>query len=41
MLRWYQYIFDKKCVVTHYADLVSLHPVGSVDHVVHSGESVS
>jgi hypothetical protein len=37
MLGWDWYGFDKKCVTTHYAELVLLHPVGSAGHVVHSG----
>jgi hypothetical protein len=37
MLLWDQYIFDKKCVETHYAELVFLHLVRSAGHVVHSG----
>jgi hypothetical protein len=36
MLGWDRYGFDKKCVKTHYAKLVFLHPVGSVGHVEHS-----
>jgi hypothetical protein len=37
MLRWDQYRFDKKCAGTPYDDLMFLHPVGFVCHVVHSG----
>jgi hypothetical protein len=32
--------FHKKCIVTRYAEFVFFHPVGSVDHVVHSDASV-
>jgi hypothetical protein len=39
MLGWYQYGFDKKFVVTHYAEIMFLHLVGSAGHVVHSGAS--
>jgi hypothetical protein len=39
MLGWDQYGFDKKCTGTHYAELVSLHPVESAGYVVHSGGS--
>jgi hypothetical protein len=39
MLRWDRYVFDKKCVGTRYAELVFLHPVGFVGHVVHYGAS--
>jgi hypothetical protein len=39
MLGWDQYRFDKKCIRTCYAELVFLHPVGSVGHVEHSGAS--
>jgi hypothetical protein len=37
MLEWERYIFDKKRVRTHYAELVFLHSMGSVGQVVHSG----
>jgi hypothetical protein len=36
MLEWARYGFYKKCVEIRYAELVFLHPVGSVSHVVHS-----
>jgi hypothetical protein len=39
MLERDRYGFDKKCVETHYAESVFLHPVGSTGHVVHSGAS--
>jgi hypothetical protein len=39
MLRWDRYGFDKKLFRTHYAELVFLHPLGSVGYVVHSGAS--
>jgi hypothetical protein len=39
MLGWDWYRFDKKCAMTHYAELVFLNPVGYVGHVVHSGAS--
>jgi hypothetical protein len=39
MLGWDQYVFDKKCVGTRYAELVFLHLVGSTGHVVASGAS--
>jgi hypothetical protein len=35
MLRSDQYGFDKKHVWTHYDELVFLHLVGSMGHVVH------
>jgi hypothetical protein len=38
VLGWDQYRFHKKCTGTRYAELVFLHPVGSVGHVVHSIE---
>jgi hypothetical protein len=37
MLRWDWYGFHKKCVGSHYAELVFLNPVGSTGHVVHCG----
>jgi hypothetical protein len=36
MLEWDRYEFEKKRAGTRYAELVSLHPVGSVSHIVHS-----
>jgi hypothetical protein len=39
MLGWDWYRFDKKCVGICYAELVFLHPVGSVGHVVFFGAS--
>jgi hypothetical protein len=39
MLWWGRYGFDRKRFRTHYAELVFLYPLGSVDHVVHSGAS--
>jgi hypothetical protein len=37
MLVWDRYRFDKKRVGTRYTELVFLHPVRSVGHVMHSG----
>jgi hypothetical protein len=34
MLGWDRYGFDKKRAGTHYAELVFLHPVGFVGHVI-------
>jgi hypothetical protein len=39
MLRWDQYGFDKKHAGTRYTELVFLHSVGFMGHVVHSGAS--
>jgi hypothetical protein len=39
MLEWDQYRFNKNRAGTYYSEVVFLHPVGSVDHVVHSGVS--
>jgi hypothetical protein len=39
ILLWYGYRFQKKCTRTHYAELLYLHPVGSVAQVVHCGAS--
>jgi hypothetical protein len=41
MLRWDRYGFHKKYSETRYVELVFIHPVGSADHVVHSGASVA
>jgi hypothetical protein len=38
-LRWDRYGFDKKCIGTGYAELMFLHPVGSVGHIVYFGAS--
>jgi hypothetical protein len=35
MLRWDPYGFHKKCVETCYAELMFLHPVASMGHVLH------
>jgi hypothetical protein len=37
MLGWHHYEFNKKCVVTCYAELVFLRPMGTARHVVHAG----
>jgi hypothetical protein len=37
MLVWDRYGFHKKRARIHYSELVLLHPVGSMGHVVHSG----
>jgi hypothetical protein len=34
-----QYGFDNKCIGTHYAEILFLHPAGYVGHVVHFGAS--
>jgi hypothetical protein len=39
MLQSDWYGFDKKRFRTHYAELVFLHPLGSVGHVVHASAS--
>jgi hypothetical protein len=39
MLGWERYGFNKKRARTHYVELMFLHPVGFVDHVVYSGAS--
>jgi hypothetical protein len=39
MLGWARYCFHKKHSGTHYVELVVLHLVGSVGHVVQSGAS--
>jgi hypothetical protein len=36
MLVWAMYGFNKNLAETRYAELVFLHPVGSMGHVVHS-----
>jgi hypothetical protein len=36
MIEWDRYRFEKKCAGTRYAELVSLHPVGYVGHVLHN-----
>jgi hypothetical protein len=33
---WDRYGFDRKHDGTHYGELVFLHPMGSVSHVLHS-----
>jgi uncharacterized membrane protein YsdA (DUF1294 family) len=39
MLGWARCDFHKKCARIHYAELVSMHMVGSVGHVVRSSAS--
>jgi hypothetical protein len=39
MLGWVRCNLNKKRVVTHHAELVFLHPVGFVGHVMHFGAS--
>jgi hypothetical protein len=39
MLGWDRCCFHKTCAMTRYAELVILHPVRSVGHILHSGAS--
>jgi hypothetical protein len=39
MLGWDRYVYDKKRPRIRYTELLFLHPVGSVGHVVHSDAS--
>jgi hypothetical protein len=39
MLGWDRYRFNKKLTGTRYAELVFLHQLGSVGHIVHSEAS--
>jgi hypothetical protein len=39
MVRWDQYGFHKKCARTRYVELLFLHPLGFVGHVVRSALS--
>jgi hypothetical protein len=41
LLGWVRCGFHKKCGRTHYVNLVFLHSVQSVGHVVHSGCEMS
>jgi hypothetical protein len=41
ILEWDRYGFHKKRVRTRYAEVVFLHPVRFVGHVVHSSASVA
>jgi hypothetical protein len=41
ILEWDRYGFHKKRVRTRYAEVVFLHPVRFVGHVVHSSVSVA
>jgi hypothetical protein len=37
MLRWAHCGFHKKCPGSRYVELMFLHPVGTTDHIAHSG----
>jgi hypothetical protein len=39
MLLWDRYGFDNERARTRYAELLFLHPMGSMGHLVHSGAS--